>query len=61
MPWGIDYSSNFYEFTNQVVWFVSVEREGEKHLFLAFLMARGPRVAYEHARCVFWFYRRRFS
>lgn len=52
---GIAYSRNFQEFTRQVVWFGGVEREGEKYPFLAFLMARGPRAAYEHARQTFGF------
>jgi len=51
----IDYSHDFYEFAKQVVWFDGVERQGERHHFLAFLMARGPRSAYEHARQAFGF------
>jgi hypothetical protein len=52
---GVPWSYDFHEFARQVVWFDSTERRGEKYPFLAFLMAKGSRRAYEHARKVFDF------
>jgi len=52
---GINYSHDFREFAKQVVWFGGEEQQGVKYPFLVFLMARGTRNAYEHARREFGF------
>jgi hypothetical protein len=52
---GIAYSHDFQAFAKQVVWFGGEEQQGVKYPFLAFLMGRGARAAYDHARCVFGF------
>ncbi|MDR2696216.1 MAG: hypothetical protein LBC79_07565 [Deltaproteobacteria bacterium] len=52
---GIAYSHDFQTFAKQIVWFGGEEQQGVKYPLLAFLMARGPRSAYDHARRVFGF------
>ena len=49
------YSCDYYKFAKQVVWYGCEEQRGEKYPFLAFLMGRGSRSAYEHAREAFGF------
>ena len=49
------YSHDFLEFAKEAIWFAGEEQQGDKYPFLALLMARGSRQAYEHARQVFGF------